>query len=930
MGVWSSYGQHSTVISASLNNEQKTLAIRQELLYTNVSEDTLNALYLLDWANSFSSKKTPLAKRFSENFDRSFHLTNDRNRGSTTIFSITSRSGDQLPFERPKGHPDVIAVQLDHPLAPGASVNLQFQYQTKLPHLKFTRYGFSKGGEYNLRYWHLVPAVYNKGWKYYSNKNLDDQYTPLLDYQIDLSLPETYELITDLDQEQMNTSYRVGDHIVRLKGKQRKTPLIYLRQLSDFEEVQTDQLTVISNIEDDDIPGSSKAVITDRVIRFLTQELGEYPHQTLLLSEVDYRENPVYGLNQLPAFIRPFPDGFNYDIKLAKTAIDKFVDQTLLLNPRYDRWPLDALKIYLMLRYVETHYPNMKIVGNLSKYWLVRQFYLSEIEFNDQYNLLYTHMARLNLDQALTTPYDSLIKYNKNIGNAYKAGSGLNYLGEFIGKEVLNEAIRSYYESFRLQPSSSNDFRSVIAASTSVDTDWFFEDYVKTRKKIDYKIKRSRMVGDSVFVTIKNKRKGKMPIPLYAMKEDTVVAKTWITGGQKLDTFAFAKADVDAFILNKERTVPEFNLRDNYERPEAFLGINKPLQFKLFQDIENPAKNQVFFMPVAEYNLYDGLTLGLKMYNKTLLTKGFSYRIEPQYGLRSKSLIGNFSASYTHNIEEGPLYAVRYGLSANTFSYAPDLFYRRYSPYLTLGFRTQDFRSDKRQFLSIRNISVDRDNDPELINEMPDYNVLNVRYTNRNPGVIQGFNWDVDFQYANDFSKLSATAKYRKVYLNNRQLDMRLFAGTFLKNQTRENGDFFSFALDRPTDYLFEYNYYGRSEDSGLFSQQLIIAEGGFKSQLQPAFANQWLTSFNTSTTLWSFIYAYGDVGFVKNEGQDAAFVYDSGVRLSLLEDYFEIYLPVYSNLGWEIAQPEYDKKIRFIVTLSLDTLFNLFTRRWY
>ena len=34
---------------------------------------------------------------------------------------------------------------------------------------------------------------------------------------------------------------------------------------------------------------------------------------------------------------------------------------------------------------------------------------------------------------------------------------------------------------------------------------------------------------------------------------------------------------------------------------------------------------------------------------------------------------------------------------------------------------------------------------------------------------------------------------------------------------------------------MFDYNYYGRSEDTGLFSQQLVIAEGGFKSQLKRA-----------------------------------------------------------------------------------------------
>jgi hypothetical protein len=57
------------------------------------------------------------------------------------------------------------------------------------------------------------------------------------------------------------------------------------------------------------------------------------------------------------------------------------------------------------------------------------------------------------------------------------------------------------------------------------------------------------------------------------------------------------------------------------------------------------------------------------------------------------------------------------------------------------------------------------------------------------------------------------------------------------------NSDFFSFALDRPTDYLFDYGW--RSESSGFFSQQLILAEGGFKSKLNTPYANQWMTTLN-------------------------------------------------------------------------------------
>ena len=54
------------------------------------------------------------------------------------------------------------------------------------------------------------------------------------------------------------------------------------------------------------------------------------------------------------------------------------------------------------------------------------------------------------------------------------------------------------------------------------------------------------------------------------------------------------------------------------------------------------------------------------------------------------------------------------------------------------------------------------------------------------------------------------------------------------------------------------------------------------------------------------------------------------GIRLNLVEDYFELYLPVYSNLGWEIGQPNFDQKIRFKFTLDPQSLLGLFRRRWY
>ena len=108
------------------------------------------------------------------------------------------------------------------------------------------------------------------------------------------------------------------------------------------------------------------------------------------------------------------------------------------------------------------------------------------------------------------------------------------------------------------------------------------------------------------------------------------------------------------------------------------------------------------------------------------------------------------------------------------------------------------------------------------------------------------------------------------------------------------------------------------------------MAEGAFKSKLEPSTANQWMATLNASASIWRYVQFYGDVGFLKNKEYDAYFAYDSGIRLDLIIDYFELYFPVYSNLGWEIKQSNYPQKIRFVFTTDISKLTTLFTRKWF
>ena len=926
-------GQDSIDLAASIDVDTKTIQIKERIVYQNQSNDTLSTIFLNDWNNSYSTKKTPLAKRFTEEFNDKFHFAKSEQRGYTIITDIKDKLGNSLPYNNLKEFPDVVSVELKTPLLPNQSYHISLSYDVVLPDDNFTGYGISPDKDFNLKYWYITPTVYNGDWQYYSNKNLDDLYVPKSDITLQIEFPVNYQLISELNT--VDIKQNLDKQTFFLHGKDRVNSHLILKKFSNFKFVQTDDFTIYSDLSSEGIPSEEKAIITDKITRFITKNLGEYPHERLLITKDGYKKDPLYGLNQLPDFIRPFPDNFQYELKLLKTALNNYLENTLLINPRKDYWLRDGIQIYFLMKYVETHYPDTKLLGTLANFWGIRSFHAADLAYNDQFTLFFMQMARTNRDQALTTSKDSLLKFNANIAGKYKAGIGLRYLDDFVNSSVVEATISEYLKNQQLQITSSTDFENLIKSKTSKDLNWFFTDYIDTRKKIDFKIKDVEKFDDSIQFTIRNKRDNSMPISLFTLSKDSVFSKSWVENIGKEKRLTIPRNGIEKLALNYDNTIPEYNLRDNYKSLKGFLFNNKPFQFRLFKDVEDPNYNQIFLMPLVEFNnIYDGLTLGAKFYNKTVLRKRLNYRFSPQYATKSRSLTGSSSLFYTHNIEDMNLFNVTYGMGAKYNSFAEDSFVTILTPSVSLFFRdNNDFRSDKSKFLNLRYISISREvGENAIIEDLlePDYNVLNLRYVSSNPGLVNFNKWYYDVQFAEKFGKVAINYEYRKLSEKNRQFNLRLFAGTFLYNKTDPNSDYFSFALDRPTDYLFDYNYLGRSEASGVFSQQIIIAEGGFKSKLGTPFANQWMTTANVSTTIWKYIEAYGDIGIVKNKGLNPAFVYDSGIKLDLVTDYFELYFPIYSNLGWEIGQPNFDQKIRIKFTVDPQALLGLFRRKWY
>lgn len=924
------YAQKKSNIIAFLDAETDVITIEQSITLTNDSKNTWDRVVLMDWANSFSSIETALANRFAEDFKNRFQFASQEDLGKTVIED--PKPGAGFKISRLENQLDIVELLLDVPLLPGASRTFEINYSITIPKDDFTGYGRTGNGEYNLKNWYLHPASYTNGkWVYYSHKDLDDFFGSLVDFTISLHVPKGYQAISNIPLS-LNAPTNQRNSFL-FEGENYSQADLFIRKPENvFHSIKTNELVISTDLNDRNLSPEMQQVVLIKITKFLTENLGTYPHKELVVSEKFYKESPVYGLSSLPDFINPFPDGFSFEMRMLKALTRKWLDDGLRTNPREEFWLNSAIGVYTIMDYQKTFYPELKIGGKFSEIWGLRSFNAAKLKLNDRYALLFLNSARLNLDQAITTTSDSLVKYNQELGIPFKAGIGMYYLENYLEDKSLRKTIKQFYQESRSTLLVASDFRKLLNSNTSKNTDWFFEDYLESHVRIDWKIKSLKKENDSVVLKLKNKSGRLLPVPLYILDNDSVLTREWLPPFAKDTVVKLPRKRANRIALNYEQLIPEFSQRDNYKTLKSLPSLNRPLRLKLFKDVEDPTKTEVFVIPDTGFNVYDGITIGPRFYNGNLLPKPFKYSIKPLYGLRSERLLGSISFRYSHPLQDRTesLYQVSYGASGSTFSYAEDLQFRRASAFLALSYRPEDLRSNLRQTLSFRNILVNRDRDPNNPIEDPDYNVFAINWSHSDPNLKRFFSYNVGTEISQNFGKLNARVEWRKLFKDDRQLNLRFYAGTFLYNDTSNNGDFFSFALDRPTDYLFDFNYYARSEDSGFFSQQLIIAEGGFKSRLDTPFANEWITTVNSSYSIWQYIYAYGDVGFVKNRGVAPQFVYDSGIRLNLLQDFFEVYFPVYSNNGYEIAQPDYAEKIRLVLTLELNLFIKLFNRRWY
>ena len=922
--VWS---QTNYSLDVSLKVAEETLQVSQTIEYVNAENKALNTLYLYDWANSYQGAPAPLANHLANEFNRSFYISSNSKLGYSQMeilgasnISSWSRLADQL---------DIIKINLDKELEPGDTLKIDLKYLVKIPDDKFTGVGINSSKGILLRDLFIgVAPRYDGEWLLNSNLGFRDYSGTPSSYEFNWEYPATYTLLSNLSEKSSQSKSSTNTKTSRFIDKNISSPEFVFDLKDSFKTIKiSENFSIVTDILPNKNADVDFEASLQRIDAFTKKILKPLPNKKLLVLKKDYARNPLVGISQALAFLNHFPDDFIYETRFIKAYLASYLNELFTINKRKDHWITGGIQTYVMIKYVDAFYPDSKFLGDLYKFKIVgvrpfNSYSAAKIGFNESYSFIAEFGEHANRQQQDTLGKERLTKSNELYTIPYHVGSGLIYLDSYLGDDVLVKAIKTFSET-----RGTVSLNQVLKEKTNKNVQWFFDTYLTDREAYDLSIKNVIKGKNEIRLTVSEENSKPVPFKLDLIQDDKIISEQWIHHSGKDTILQLKSLDADFVAINSNRFLPEKNRPNNWKYLKSSSGF-KPLQLTFYGDSENLKRNQLFYHPISDFNAYDGFTGGMRIYNTRVKNQPFEIDLHPQYSFKEQSFVGFFRTRYRFINHKSKNYLNQVFLTGKSYHYNTNLRYTSLQPSFSMYFRPFDLRSNKRQLFNISWYNVFRDRDPN-IQTAPDYSVLSLLHRYNNSDAVNVFSTNSNFEASNKFGKIYFSSNYRKLFPSGRQFAIRFFAGKFLWHNTKET-QYFDFNLNRSPDYLFRYDYLGRSEDSGIYSQQFVPAEGGFKAFFDQSSANDYMASINASIGLWKWIEFYGDVGILRNKSLSAVTYFDSGFKFSLVPDYFEIFFPLYSSNGFEPTQSRYATKIRFIFTPRLSTLSSLFTRKWF
>lgn len=902
------------------------LDVSEELVYHNHSGKDLQTVKLLNWVSAYNRRGTSLVYRKLEDRNTNLHFAEPHELGK--LISLQIKNADQeIPVHEISD--ENLVLPLKEALAPGEKIKLQLHYQIQLPDRKFTGYGTSDT-QVALKYFFIVPDHFDPD-NISPRKYVDIEESVNFNtfWTVNFDLPVNYFIESNLQQTQMNSFKGYLDSDPEFLISQNEYPSI---------KVSTDGMNTEIKFGYNLKPEEKQNLefYLPLQLKFIKEKTGLVPER-LFISEKFRSKEDFFGNNDISFWkfrFKLFTDAEKADLDYFGIITKKILDESIITDKQDNHWFKNGLKSYLEIQYLKKFYPDTKLLGALpeSKIFGIKPlklFHASNVKLTERYGLAYQYIMSQNLDQKIDEKYAVLSNFNDMAISHFETGTLFSYAADKMGYENFDYLVQDFISKNTGKQIDPRDFLKELAEKDKRNT--YLQDFIQHKNRVNFKLKRFKKEGDSLNVKISKNTPDEIPVKLQTETRDGVKKEYWIdtAGEDKTKTVSIPALDVYKITLNDDYIFPEANYRDNFLYAKGLFSNMRKIKLKLIKDIPNPEFNEIYVNPRIRFsNTYDKFLIGFNFKNQSLFDQKFLYSVTPTYSTGTGKLVGSGAVAYSFLPAESMIRSLTFGVSGSQFHYDYDLAYKKASIYSNISFRKNP-RSTVSRGVSISYNYFERDLNAEMIlkNDYDRYNLWSLGYGYSDNQSIHEKSLSVNTQLMKDFNKVTAEGFYRWEFAPRQKLSVRLFAGYFIKNNTRNNT--FNYGISRVSDYSFSYNLLGQSATGGILSQQYVLADGGFKS-LIPGTVNKWITSVNVDTSVWKIFHIYADAGVYQNSNRPTQFIWDSGVKVRVIPDFLEIYFPVQSSLGFEPGFKDYARRIRYTLILNLSSIINAARRGWY
>ena len=939
-------------IAVSLNYEKRTIEGDITMVYENQSSDTLPQLLVQLWPNAYQDQYTPWAEQMVKLHRLDFRYGKTKGYIDSLNFN---QEGKSLSLITSEEHPDMGVIVLNEPLLPHQSVSISTPFRVKLPQL-YTRSGYL-GSFYSVTQWYPKFAVYENGnWQALSYLEQGEFNSDFADYQVKVTLPKAYKFAA--------TNYL---YIPKDSSQSLITYEIIGKNLIDFAWFVSRKFTVTQ--KEITLPSGKKVMIqiyqenTDSLamdyiqyattaLQKMSQWVGEYPFDVCTI---------VVGMNGLgsgmeyPSICTIAGDG-GAKREITHEIVHNWWYGILANNERAEPFMDESITSYYENRIVNQQGENQHQGFSNKNRKGAKYFGINRLPEDALTKTILLHQYRKNLQQPINLPADqySGINYQTAI---YGAGAlAVQNLEGYLGQSEFDALMHGFYHQYQFKRVSIETLKNYLIQHATKDVSWFFDSVLRDKSPTRIKIGGLKKADGRYDLTLDNQDTSKLSVQVAVVdKELKILESVWSDSFEGQDTLSLPEiAGAYAILADPQWLLPEENRRDNFYKLGGLKKI-KPLQLKFLGGVEDPTKNQLFYTPILAGDKYDGFMLGMALYNRLFPAKKLEYELVPLYAFKSKQFnwIGNVAYHFTPKSQK-PV-EVKLGLYSKSFSMNDQplqLKYIKLQPSLVLTYRKLNNSDGPIHQVGYRNVQiwadfytaqVDSLNQVSFSKERTKFNTHEFWYSLEYNHALFPSYVKTTLRFDRDYIRQSV--EYIQKFRMNKRGDfvyMRLFGGAFYyRNREvsfrRNNVVGFNLSgMDGNNDYLFDGDYFGRSEQEHFASRQLVMGEGNFKvlTPLQNPMEGKTvngLIALNLKADIpvkWLPVQVFMDLGYSvdkvlapDNFLPANKFHFDFGLNVSLFNEGLEVYFPLVMSKDFKAYYksnlPKFGQRITFSINMD-------------